>query len=303
MLENTQKSPEKALKTLVGVLAVIAVVLAAVLGYIWYNLSQEKKELTQEMAVLKADYDELSKEYEGLSSSYDEVTVQLDSSRMVVTELLERIQKTNAANRAQMRKYEKELGTLRSVMRTYVVQIDSLHTLNQQLTADAAAARKEAAETRREKEKLTKEVETLESQVATGSVIKARGIRLEAFNSSDKLTDRSSRVVRLVTSLALIENSLAEKGPVTVYIRVFVDPREGGEEELLTAGGQHTFTVGDSEPMLCSASREVDYQGEEIEMAIYLNFDRKEAKLPGGIYRVEVYSKDGKLGDASIQLR
>ncbi len=302
MVENNQNSPEKVLKTLIGVLAAVAVVLAGALGYIWYNLSQEKKALTEEMALLKSDYDGLSKEYEGLSSSYDEVTVQLDSSRMVVTELLDRIQKTNAANRAQMRRYEKELGTLRSVMKTYVVQIDSLHTLNQQLTADAAAARQEAANTRKEAEKLTREVKTLEGQVATGSKMRARDIRLEAFNSSDKITDRSSRVVRLVTSLSLIENSLAAKGPVTVYIRVFVTPKDGGEEELLSAGASQTFTVGDSEPMLCSAFREVDYQGDEIEMAIYMNFN-KDQNLPGGVYRVEVYTKDGKLGDASIQLR
>ena len=57
------------------------------------------------MIALKGDYDSLSSEYESVNS-------QLDSSREEVNQLIERIQKTEATNRAKMRQYEKELGTL-----------------------------------------------------------------------------------------------------------------------------------------------------------------------------------------------
>lgn len=208
--------------------------------------------------------------------------------------LIEQIQKTEATNRTKMRQYEKELGTLRSIMRGYITQIDSLNTLNHKLTADAAAARREAAESKKANEELTQQVASLTGQVAAGSVIKARGIRLEAYNGSDKITDRSSRVVRMLTTLSLVENDLAPKGPVRVYIRV-KDP----EGVILTNANRSQFTLN-GEAMVASASREVDYEGREVEMSIYLNDIPSFSK---GIYTVEAYTEQALLGSAELMLR
>jgi myosin heavy subunit len=275
-------------------LAALAVVLAGTLAYIWYQKSSlvndlkiEKEELTEQMIALQNDY-------ATLSSDYDTINMQLDSSREEVSQLIERIKKTEATNRSKIRQYEKELGTLRSIMRNYITQIDSLNTLNKQLTADAAAARREAAESRRKSEQLSKTVANLTGQVAAGAVIKARGIRIEAYNASDKVTDRSSRVVRLLTTLSLVENDLAPKEPVRVYIRV-----KGPDGVLLTNSEQRTFTYS-GEPMICSASREVDYQGKEVELSIYLNDITGYVK---GIYTVEAYTEQTLLGTAELMLR
>ena len=282
------------LKKIMYALIVVAVALAAALAYIWYEKSALVNELTIDKEELTAQMIDLQNDYASLSSDYDTINSQLDSSREEVSQLIERIKKTEATNRSKMRQYEKELGTLRSIMRSYIVQIDSLNTLNKKLTADAAAARREAAESKRRQEELSKEVESLSGQVAAGSVIKARGIRIEAYNASDKLTDRSSRVVRLMTSLSLVENDLAPKGPVRVYIRV-----KGPDGILLTNSTQRTFEV-DGEPMICSASREVDYQGKEVDMSIYLNDIPDFVK---GIYTVEVYTEQTLLGSAELMLR
>ena len=211
---------EQSLKKIMYALIALAVVLAGVLAYIWYEKSSLVKELTVEKEELTEQMVALQNDYATLSSEYDDINLQLDSSRLEVQMLIEKITKTEATNRSKIRQYEKELGTLRSIMKNYIVQIDSLNTLNKQLTADAAAARREAAESRRKQQELNKTVEELSGQVAAGSVIKARGVRIEAYNGSDNVTDRSSRVVRLLTTLSLVENDLAPKGPVRVYIRV-----------------------------------------------------------------------------------
>lgn len=282
------------LKTVVYVMVAVAVILAAALAYIWFertslvnDLKVEKEDLTAQMIALQNDY-------ATLSSDYDTINSQLDSSREEVSQLIERIKKTDATNRAKMRQYEKELGTLRSIMRSYIVQIDSLNTLNQKLTADAAAARKEAAESRRKSAELSKTVENLSGQVAVGSIIKGRGLRLEAYNSSNNITDRSSRVVRLMASLSLAENELAPKGPLRVYIRV-----KGPDGILLTNENQKTFTYNGA-PLICSASREVDYQGKDVDLSIYLNGISEFVK---GIYTVEAYTENALLGTAELMLR
>lgn len=281
-------------KKIVIVLAAVAVILAAVLAYIWIQKSSLVNELNLEKEDLTAQMIALQNDYASLSSDYDSINLQLDSSREEVSQLIERIKKTDATNRAKIRQYEKELGTLRSIMRNYIVQIDSLNTLNMKLTADAAAARKEAAESRRQSEELSKTVEDLSGQVAVGAVIKGRGIVLEAYNASNKITDRSSRVVRLMTTLSLVENELAPKGPLRVYIRV-----KGPDGILLTNGTQRTFDFN-GEPMICSASREVDYQGSEVELSIYLNDISEYVK---GIYTVDVYTEQALLGSAELMLR
>ena len=285
---------EQNLKKVMYALIAVAVLLAGALGYIWYQKSSLVKDLTVEKNELTEQMIALQNDYATLSSDYDDINLQLDSSRVEVQMLIEKITQTEATNRSKIRQYERELGTLRSIMKNYITQIDSLNTLNKQLTADAAAARREAAESRRKQQELNKTVEELSGQVAAGAVIKARGIRIEAYNASDKVTDRSSRVVRLLTTLSLVENDLAPKGPVRVYIRV-----KGPDGILLTNDTQRAFEVN-GEPMTCSASREVDYQGKEVEMSIYLNDITGYVK---GIYTVEAYTEQTFLGSAELMLR
>ena len=289
-----QERKNKSLKNIMYALAGVAVLLAAGLVYIWSSksslvkdLDAEKQDLTQQIEALKSDYDSLTSDYESINS-------QLDSSREEVNQLVERIKQTEATDRAQIRKYEKELGTLRSIMKGYIVQIDSLNTLNHKLTADAAAARREAAESKAEARELKGQVEDLTGKVATGSVIKSRGLSVAAYNASDKVTDRSSRVKRLLASLSLVENELAPRGPVRVYLRV-KDP----EGALLTNGSGTSFSYN-GQTMTATASREVDYEGKEVDLSIYVN---DIPSFQSGIYTVEAYTSQAFLGKTELLLR
>lgn len=291
---ESQLAREKKLKRTMWILVVVAVALVAVLGYVWSQKSSLISELEDEKRDLTEQMESLQNDYATLSSDYDSINSQLDTSRAEVADLLERIKKTNATNRAKMRQYEKELGTLRSIMRNYIVQIDSLNTLNHKLTAEAAEARREAAASKAESAQLSQQVENLTGQVAAGSVIKARGLHIAAYNSSDKVTDRSSRTVRLLTSLSLVENDLAPKGPVRVFIRV-KDP----DGIILTNSNRSSFTFN-GETMVASASRRVDYEGSEVDLSIYLN-DIPEYRK--GVYTVEAYTEQSFLGKSELMLR
>ena len=275
---NTEKMDDKNLKNVMYALIAAIVVLGGVLGYMLYQKAQMVKELEIDKADLTQEMVQLQNDYASLSSDYDTINAQLDSSREQVSQLIERLTKTEAINRSQIRKYEKELGTLRTIMRSYIVQIDSLNTLNKKLTADAEAARREAAESKRQSEQLSKQVEKLEGRVATGSVIKARGVRLVAYNSSDKPTDRSSRVTYMMVNLSLVENALAAAGPVRVYVKLTAP-----DGTVLTAGSTTTITIG-GETIPCVASREVDYQGAEVDMSIYINKIPEYSKSRSGRY-------------------
>ena len=292
--EREKKNRNGGLKTATIILAVAALALGGALAWVWSQksglvneLEDEKAELTQQLLNLQTDFETLNSDYESINS-------QLDTSREQVALLIDKLSKTEATNRAKIRQYEKELGTLRSIMRGYIVQIDSLNTLNKQLTADAAAARREAAESRQANENLTRQVENLSGQVAAGSVVKGRGLHLVAYNGSDRATDRSSRVTYFVATLSLVENQIAERGPIRVYVRV-KDPNG----IILLNNSSTDFTVG-GETLTASASREVDYEGEDVELSIYV---KDVGELGKGIYTVEAYTNKSFLGRSELMLR
>lgn len=289
--ERAQQNP---LKIVMIVMIVVAVALAAALAYTLSSKGALINQLNEEKADLTEQIQSLQSDYENLSSDYDTINAQLDSSRMEVAQLVERVKKTEATDRAKMRQYEKELGTLRSIMRSYIVQIDSLNTLNHQLTEEAATARKEAAVQKKRSEQLSQQVEELTGRVNVGSVIKARGITLQALASNDKVTDRSTRVVRMIVNMSLVENELAAKGPMRVYVRV-TNP----EGLLLLDGSGANFDFG-GENLQATASREVDYEGSDLDLGIYVN---NIGGLTKGVYTVEAFTGQTRLGSSELLLR
>lgn len=290
---NDQYDKNKILKITTIVLAAVAVVLAAVFVYVWIDRQKMIDDLTIDKENLTSQLIELQGEYSLLSSDNDSLNVQLDREREKVDQLLERIKQTDAANRSKIRQYEKELGTLRSIMKHYIYQIDSLNTLNMALRKDAELARAEAAKSAERYQELSKTTDEYAKLVEQGSEIKGRGINIVGINASNKETDRSSRIKKLRTCLSLIENSIAPKGPMRVYIRV-----KGPDGILMTSDQQRIFEMN-GEQLVYSESREVDYQGAEVEVCIYFASE----EFTKGVYTVEAYTESGLLGTGDILLR
>ena len=284
---------EKLRKIMIG-LGMLAAILLIALIIIWVNNSKivtqlkvEKADLTEQMIALRSDYD-------SLQTTSTLLTDSLAVEREKVDQMIERLKKTEATNRAQIKKYENELGTMRSIMKHYIVQIDSLNNLNNTLRQEANNAKKDAAASRKKYDELRETTDNYAKQVEKGSVVKARGIALVGINSSGSVTDRSSRVVRMVVGMTLLENDLAEKGPLRVFVRV-KDP----EGFLLQDGTNASFSIG-GEALPATASREIDYQGQDVEISIYVNNIESFSK---GIYSVEAYTAQGLLGKAETLLR
>lgn len=281
-------------KIVIYALSAIAVLLAGVLAYVFFSKTKLVNELNEEKVELTAQFEALQQDYAALSSDYEVINSQLDSSREEVNQLVERIKKTDATNRAQIRKYQRELGTLRSIMRNYVHQIDSLNTLNHKLTAQAAAARKETAKVKKQNEELQKTVEDLSDKVETGAVLRARNIKSQVYNEKGKVVDRATTAARILTTLALTENNLADKGPVRIYV-VITDP----DGNLLTNDESRECEYAGG-TLATSASREIDYQGNEVEISIYMNDVEQYSK---GIYTVQVLTERSLLGSTQFMLR
>ncbi len=290
---------EKKLKVIIGVLSALVLVLA---GILIYQLTK-KTELKEDVQVLTVDKQaltdqmtQLQQDYASLSSTNDTINTQLQVEREKVAQLIEKVRKTEATNQQQLKKYEQELGTLRSIMRSYIKQIDSLNQMNIALKEEATEAKKQIAETTTKYQELKEKSAEQEKQLDKGSSVKGRGITLIGLNSRGAESNRSTRVTQLKTNLSLVANDIAKTGYMTIYIRI-KDP----EGILMTNGGQQVFECA-GEQLIYSASREVDYQGEELDISIYFS-PGEDYEFVKGTYTVEAYSTKGKLGSALLSLR
>lgn len=297
------------LKILVGVLAGIALLLAGYLIYIHIaadiplftniatrvdSVNSEKMSVQNDLLMLRTELDDEIARANDLDMTNNVLSDSLDMAKHQVDALLDRLQKQEVSSRNQLESYKKELATLRTIMRGYVTQLDSLNTANQRLIAENRETRGKLRESERKNEDLTRQVEELSSQVSVGEKIKARGIEARAENRRGKEVTRHKDVERLVISFTLAANDLAKRGEVSTYVRVF-DP-----EDILLVNAESTgFEVG-SEALAATASRRVEYAGEDLAVTIYVNDIPEYIK---GIYRVEVYTESGLLGTTTFALR
>ncbi|MCL2097423.1 MAG: hypothetical protein FWH23_01510 [Bacteroidales bacterium] len=293
-METTHTQSGKAVKGITIALSVVLLAVIAIFVYVWLDRSKLIDELTTDKQGLTLNLEQLRAEYDDLQTTNDTINLRLIEEREKVDLLIERLKTTEATNRAKIRQYEQELGLLRDVMRSYVRQIDSLNTLNQALRAETIRARNDAAETDKKYETLVKHTDELTQKVEKGAVVRIRDIKVVAITSKAKATDKAKSVAKIKTCFMFVENSIAERGFRNVYIRV------KGPDNILLAQGQHFFTV-DNEQLIYSDMREIDYQGEDLEVCVF--YGGANEKFIKGVYTVDIYSGGDLVGTGQLLLK
>lgn len=294
MADNSTDSTAKTLKIIIAALAIVIVGMVVFLVVMNSKQKEEVAQITDEKVRIENQLEDLQYVYAALKTDNDSISVHLQEEQEKVEMLLEKVKNTEASNRAQLRKYEDELGTLRAIMRTYVHQIDSLNNLNQQLMAENRQIREESQQTQRRADELAQKTSALSSQVEKGAVLKARDVFAVGLNANNKENNRANRIQKIRVCFTLIENHLAERGPRNVYLRV-----KGPDGIILAESEDNLFAFGDSQ-LVYSAVREVDYQGEDIEMCIFCDTHGSTQK---GTYELTLYSGGALIGSGEVTFK
>lgn len=284
---------------LLAFLVVLLLIAAAVLGYFFLRNQREAESIQRELA---ADKDSISQnlekvlvEYDDLQTNNSKLQAQVASQKERAERLLKEIKQVKAVSYSKIKNYQRELGTLRAIMRNMVKEIDSLNTLNQNLIAENTRVRNEYAESQQNVQRLSSQNEELNQAVEQGSRISLRNIETRALKKRDRTTKRSRWTKKLRTCFTMMANPIAKPGIRPVYIRITAPD---GSLLMNAEGGEFEFE-GASLPY--SASREVDYQNEDMELCIF--FDGMGAKFAGGNYHVEIYMGGAKLGETDCKLK
>ncbi|HPG72644.1 MAG TPA: hypothetical protein PLM49_00025 [Bacteroidales bacterium] len=285
-------------KTTKILIALISVLIVAIGFLAWLvvdlknqnkNLSQQTIVVSNEKELVRMELANLLEDYEDLSTNNDSLNLELAKEKEHIKALIQEIEGVKNLNAAQINKYKKELETLRQIMKHYVYQIDSLNTLNQSLIAENELIRRDNEQLAYKFDEVVEKNAEYEIVVEKASMIKVNNINVEFLNSRGKETSKASKIAKLKTNFTMVENALSSQGNKMVYLRI-LDPNG-----KVLSGGKTMDIHGEAIPF--SASRQVVYEGNNLDVAIY--FDAPSEMIQGK-YQAEFFVDGYMMGGSSF---
>lgn len=291
----------------------VAIVLLLLLGggvFLWQvkkSLEEDKKAFVEtQKEVMQEQLESLQEAYDSqynklriegdmeqsLVIATDSLLNQLLSERNKVDRLKEELSDVRTASAQKIGQLNAEIKTLRTVLKSYVVQIDSLHTANQELRRENAAVKETNSKLTQQTQQLRAEKSKLSDQVAQAAKLDAAALTIQLLDKKKKETSRLSRLKTIAISFIIPRNVTAQVGEKTIYARL-VDPTD----RLLSERGSFTFE-GKSVPF--TIKRVVEYNGEDTKVSMYWAVNES---LAEGSYRLQLFADGNMIAQRSFELK
>lgn len=278
------------------VLSLVVVVVSGL--FIWQNM--RNKELTdyfqEEQQELEGNFRALIQEYDSLQvvNNYDSLLLQLDVEQQRVAQLLDELATVKATNAVKLREYRKELSTMRRVMKHYVVQIDSLNTVNEQLTEENKYVKEQYKAATQTVIQLEEEKEELNKTIEIAAQLDVKDMQVETLNAKGRQMRKLAKTERFKVSFVVSKNITTDTGYKTAYLRILSPQRE-----VLPSKSKGTFSFEDGE-LAYSAKREFEYEAEDLQMDVYYDINQF---LFGGEYQFDLFVDGVHVGHKALVLK
>lgn len=285
------------------IVLILLIAFLLVVGYMYVDQRQKTKKVVAELnsvssekTKVRNELNELLIEYDDLQTDNDSLNMQLNEEQEKIKEMLKELKTVKANNHAQIEQYKKELSTLRKVMKGFIHTIDSLNTLNIELTEENIKVKQQYNQVFRQKSQLEEENESLSSQVERASVIKTLSILANGMNDKGKIQKKARKVQRFEVCFTLAENIIVESGLRNVFIRI------ARPDDLVLIESEENLFNFEGEEIAYSAKRQVDYQNQEIDMCIYFDNNPEDILIPGDYY-VDIFVDGNQIGTSILELK
>ncbi len=249
-------------------------------------IHQEKTELELELTDLSHNYDELK-------TSNDTLNEKLLLEQEKIATLLDKMKKFRDNSYAEINRYKKEIGTLKTVLRSYVVQIDSLNQLNQKLAKENTEVRQQITWVRERNQKLENQQKDMKEVIARASALKTENFIVYPVNKKDKEINWK-KCFNLKAEFVITKNITAKRGERVIYLRL------KRPDDKVIAFSDKSFFKYQNVSLTYSAKREITYEGDRLEMAIYWPND---GSLVSGKYTAELFCDNEVIGTTEFFLK
>jgi hypothetical protein len=180
--------------------------------------------------------------------------------------------------------------------------MDSLYTVNQELTEENERIRESFRTEQMKNSELKTEKRELETIVEDASVLRAYNVEATGIRqrgSKQKETDKARRTDRVRVCFTVGENSLLEHGEKNIYIRI---SRPDKAVLMIDDSEKYSFEH-QGEKLQYSIMRKVNYKGETVDVCAFWNRGRTDEEAMEGKYFVDIYTDKDKIGEGSFELR
>ncbi len=295
-MEENKVIRDKKDKTLIVIIVCLAVILIALFVFFMIERNENKAHIAaihQEKEMLQQELTELSHNYDDLKTNNDTLNAKLLGEQEKIANLLDQMKEFRDNSYAEINRYKREIGTLKDVLRSYVVQIDSLNQLNQRLAQENSEVRKQMSWVRERNEKLETQQKDMKEVIARASALRTENFVVYPVNKKDKETNWK-KCFNLKAEFVITKNITTERGQRTIYLRL------KRPDDKVIAFSDKSFFKYENVSLTYSAKREITYEGERLEMAIYWPND---GSLIKGKYIAELFCDNEIIGTTEFFLK
>ena len=279
---------------------ILLTITLAVMLFLFFSQKKNNKmivsQLTEQKDSIEVELTRIIAGYDSLKVENDTLSEQIYVAQARVRDLLLEVEQTRRVSLNEISRYQKEVTTLRDIMRNYVVQIDSLNRRNQMLMAENLEVKEHAREVESINIRRSREKEELEQNLKRAATLELRELVAHGLNDRNKETRFANRTTLIRVGFVIGQNVTAKRGAKNLYLRIMRP-----DQLLLNKSAGDLFKFEDLN-IPYSAFREINYEGNDIPVAIYWD-NKGESPLIAGKYTIDIFADGSNIGTTFLELQ
>lgn len=254
----------------------------------------QKFELEQELEKMMADHALLKENYGEVSDSLAALDSLIQANATEIKELLN--------YKWEFFTVKKKLDRLQVVAQGYVRQMDSIVTVNQELTQENFQIKEEIKQQKREYKSLEKVRDDLTEKVDEASILSVYNLKGDPvyYKSGGKEveSDKIRRVNRVRVCFTVGANTIVQAGSKTLYVRI----AQPDKEILVPGRGNEYSFLSNGEQLQYSIKKDFNYENEAMQICV--NWDKRDTQeMFAGTYHVDIFDGDNNIGHTTFTLK
>lgn len=291
-----QMAKDRRNNIIVITLSVVLVIVVILFFFQRRDHSVILNEIKAEKDSIQYQLTEIASGYDSLSTENDTINEQLLLAQSKVKNLLIEVEQTKKVSYEKISGYQKQVTTLRGIMRDFVVQIDSLNAINKELREENLQVKEDFKRVEQKNVQLNKEKQNLQQNLQRASMLEARELVAEPLNSRSKATKYAKRTEKIRIYFVLSKNVTAKRGAKNIYARIM------RPDQLLMMKSKDDIFQFEDLKIQYSAMRNVNYEGNELPVAIFWDNTNEPQLMPGN-YTINLFADGNEIGETTFSIR
>lgn len=284
---------------------IIFILIGSIIGLYFYlnkkvdTQTQLKIETIEAKNKLQNKFTDLQTQFSSLSTNNTALQQKIAKDSAYIASLITEIENYKGDKSKLIAKYEEKLQSMRDIMKSYIHEIDSLNTLNKQLTNENTQIKEDYNKVEQQYQETQEKNTELESKVDIASTLKAMKITGMGINyrfSKEREVKKAKNTEKIKICCTIDENPITPKGTKDVYFRI---AQPDGAILIKDTSNAYTF-VFEEQTLSYSIKERIDYQGTKTDVCTYWAVKNE---LKSGLYTIDIFMDNKHIGTKTFTLK